>query len=131
LLAKGYFPRELPPPFRSTSWAEFIAFNRDELPAATDPKLTKFTANVCTHSVPRLRGARRTLGIPNPISQLLLCEVLVDGADELRAHLHAGPRPYLSASRPMHWRTHARALIPRYKIGERAKLRLLTRRAAR
>jgi hypothetical protein len=125
LLAKGYFPRELPPPFVTDSWATLA-----ENPPAQLQLPQPFVSHLCKHSIPREGKARRALGIPNPISQWALAHELAAATPQLIAHLHAGPRPHFSASRPVHWKS-SRAVIPRYKLSERTKLRLRTRRAAR
>lgn len=130
LLAKGFFPRELPPTFNSSSWADFVVRHWARLPANLDKK-KGFIADTCVHSAPRQRGTRRSLGIPNPISQLVLVVAIVTGKRQLIRHINAGPRPLLSASRPVNWQGNARALIPRYALRERWKLRMMSRRAGR
>lgn len=135
LLSHGYFPRELPPPFVTVPWAD-LACSPERINLPPSVPLTKspknaFVACMCKHTLTHPTGARRKLGIPNPISQLLLCEVVADGTAELRQHWDAGQRPFLSASRPMFWPSHGRAFVPRYSLDARTRLRLRTRSAAR
>jgi Reverse transcriptase (RNA-dependent DNA polymerase) len=130
LLRKGYLPRELPPPFVSTTWADFAVNKWALLPQGLDKKKKPYVADVCTHTLDKPGGTRRTLGIPNPISQMLLCQVLATGWEQLAARMEAGDKPRFSASRPVHWKS-VRALIPRYKLQEKIKLRLRSRRSAR
>lgn len=131
LLALGSLPRELPPAFSMNAFATAMSADRSNLPALETRESRHFTANHCLHDVPRAGGGRRTLGVPNPFSQLLLAEQVTADWDALAQHLEGGERPFFSATRPKWWRSRARALIPRYRIRDRWKLRLRTRAGAR
>lgn len=70
LLRRGYFPRELPPPFHTSGFADAIAIAFHDLPKAfADPKATWATP----HNLARAGALRRPLGIPNPIAHFNLC----------------------------------------------------------
>ncbi len=62
LLARGYFPKELPPPFATDAFAEFIV-NR---------KISDFKpqrSRAIRYNLARPGNLRRLLQIPNPINQ--------------------------------------------------------------
>ncbi len=65
LLAKGYFPEELPPPFITNIYARKIIDNFHGIPNTFSSK--KLIANTASHSVARVDILRRSIGIPNPI----------------------------------------------------------------
>lgn len=82
LLGRGYFPKELPPPFQTELFAAKAASLRlkwAELHAAM-PKKDRDNHPVPSHPVlfdmARKGHARRTLAIPNPVSQFYLTEEL-------------------------------------------------------
>jgi hypothetical protein len=121
LLEKGYFPRELPPPFQTASFAAYAPVH-----AGTWGK-AKWTRCV-RHNLARPGGLRRPLGIPNPISYYRLAELLVSNWATIRALTWTHR---LSASRPYVMKTSPRAVVPRYRYAELPRLRALRRRAAR
>jgi hypothetical protein len=65
LLSRGYFPRELPPPFATESFAKVVTVVSQQLP----PSFSSFQAvsKLCRHSIAKVGLDRRTLSIPNPI----------------------------------------------------------------
>ncbi|MCC7416637.1 MAG: RNA-directed DNA polymerase [Acidobacteria bacterium] len=121
LLKKGYFPRELPPPFQTASFAAYAPAH-----AGTWGK-AKWTRCV-RHNLARPGGLRRPLGIPNPISYYRLAELIVSNWASIRALTWTHR---LSASRPYVMMTSPRAVVPRYRYAELPRLRALRRRAAR
>jgi Reverse transcriptase (RNA-dependent DNA polymerase) len=82
LLARGYFPKELPPPFSSATFATKIA----KLSKEWERIVSSFTSRQKDYhpraSLPvvfdmaRRGHARRQLSIPNPINQFYLCDCL-------------------------------------------------------
>ena len=73
ILSKGYFPRELPDPFTTTTFGSVIASNVSTLPSGfSNLNLHSKTA---IHNLARRGTLRRKLGIPNPINyfQLTYC----------------------------------------------------------
>ena len=120
LLARGYFPRELPPPFTTRDFAAFAVNHVGGWPA-------KWTQCV-RHNLARPGGLRRPLGIPNPRAFFRLADLLVSSWATVRAHTW---RSDLSASRPYVMTKSHREIIPRYRYGELPRLRALTRRGGR
>lgn len=121
LLEKGYFPRELPPPFHTDLFAAFAIANGSGWNKKT---WTRSSA----HNLARPGGLRRPLKIPNPISYFALAEVLATNWPLIKTHTWANR---LSASRPHVMKRSQRAVIPRYRYGELPRLRALRRRGAR
>jgi hypothetical protein len=121
LLEKGYFPRELPPPFHTSSFSPFAITNGQNW------RKTRWT-RCASHNLARPGGLRRPLKIPNPISYLPLAELISANWAQLRHHTWS---ERLSASRPHVMKSSQRAIIPRYRYGELPRLRALRRRGAR
>jgi hypothetical protein len=121
LLEKGYFPRELPPPFDTTAFALFAVSNGQNW--------NKNTWTRCSaHNLARPGGLRRPLRVPNPVSYFALAEILSANWKDLRNHTWA---ERLSASRPHVMKNSSRAVVPRYRYAELPRLRALRRRGAR
>ena len=80
LIGRGYFPKELPPPFKTTSLSSAASTLRAEWNSLKSTLNSKQRAK---HPIPshpvlfdmaRKGHARRTLSIPNPINQFYLSE---------------------------------------------------------
>lgn len=121
LLARGYFPRELPPPFNSVSYAAHAIRVGKGWPQKT---WTRCVA----HNLARPGGLRRPLRIPNPISYFALAEVLATNWALVRNHTW---QARLSMSRPQVIKKNVRALVPRYRYSEVPRMRALRWRGAR
>jgi hypothetical protein len=120
LLTRGYFPRELPPPFTTELFGAFVAVpaQRAMLPAQRD-----WTKPV-SHNLARPGSLRRPLKIPNPIHHLPLVEEIEAQWATLVPHFR---QSRLSASSPMMRRTIMdRAVVPR--LSQRVLARLRARR---
>jgi Reverse transcriptase (RNA-dependent DNA polymerase) len=69
LLARGYFPKELTPPFNTVDFANRVVGHVGPIPS----HFTKSRrARLCTYNFSRIGRIRRPLGIPNPIPQYAL-----------------------------------------------------------
>lgn len=91
LLARGYFPKELPPPFTTSVFAQTVA---SIVPgwAAYEAGLTPQQrrqyppiTNYARFDMARKGQSRRTLGVVNPISQYHLVSAIADHQDEFEA----------------------------------------------
>lgn len=120
LLEKGYFPRELPPPFNTSHFAAFGAGFGGHWP-------TSWT-RCSTHNLARAGGLRRPLKIPNPVSYFALASVVAAEWIQLVQHTW---KNRVSASRPYIMKAGIRAVVPRYRYGELPRLRALRRRGNR
>jgi hypothetical protein len=88
LLARGYFPKELPPPFTSAGFAGKIA-NIGPLWAAHEAGLTAQQRRLyppvtryARFDMARKGHSRRMLGVPNPVTQYYLTSAIADHQDE-------------------------------------------------
>ena len=98
LLGLGYLPVELPSPFMSGDFARIGS----ALPS--DGRRTS-----CSRfNLSRAGGLRRTLSVPNPISQLAVARQISAGWDELKPLYERSP---ISLSRPREDRHRRRALV--------------------
>jgi hypothetical protein len=121
LLTKGYFPRELPPPFNTRSFGAYAVVNARNWPKSQWTRCAR-------HNLARPGGLRRPLGIPNPAAYFRLADIVAANWTALKSHTW---KHRLSASRPHPMTKSPRAVVPRYRYGELPRLRALRRRAAR
>lgn len=121
LLSRGYFPRELPPPFTTAAYARYARRVGSSWPPGGWTRCV-------THNLARPGGLRRPLRIPNPFSYFDLARIITDNWDSIQTHTW---KQTLSASRPYVLKASSRAVIPRYRYGELARLRALRRRSGR
>jgi hypothetical protein len=98
LLGKGMFPKELPPPFTSASFASFATENGalDFIPARTR-RSPGYISSPCNYNLARPGNFRRSLHIPNPFNYYQLCKRIADGWPDIEAHFNTAT---LSVSRP-------------------------------
>ena len=92
ILARGYLPKELPPPFTSESLATAVKANRLNLPAyfSCNPGHQGNVHSLPTvHNLARVGTLRRKLSIPNPISYFQLAEVIDTHQQALLVHVAA------------------------------------------
>jgi len=121
LLAKGYFPKELPPPFTTVSYATALAgagVTPDVAfldPAKTYKNQTQQHSQSARHNMVRAGGLRRDLSIPNPVHFLRLADHVVRHWTSLQTH--AGTSPY-SLSKPVDTQPD-RAISPEHSLSER------------
>jgi len=96
LLAKGYFPEELPPPFVTHPFSAAVVGNLNNLPASFADR--QQTAKIASHSVARVDILRRSIGIPNPILMFNLCKDIISNWATLAVHFSHSS---ISASAPV------------------------------
>ncbi|MFC2013087.1 RNA-directed DNA polymerase [Chloroflexota bacterium] len=112
LLRDGYFPKELPPPFSTVSFATQVTTHLTSMPATImsgNFPSGRPTAITASHHVTRVGKLQRLLGIPNPLTHLRLCNEIANNWTALHAFTHASP---LSVSKPNSATGQTRALIP-------------------
>lgn len=111
LLAKGYFPNELPPPFTTMNFAELLAANQAQLPQQfANPD---HSGKISPHNRPRVGSLRRTLGLPNPIHQYRLSAEIAAHWKVLESHFK---KSKISLSRPVRKIGTDRGLPSRYPM---------------
>ncbi len=126
LLAKGYFPRELPPNFVTDNFANAIATNRSTLPNGFNDNSIK--ANVTVHNLARAGTLRRRLSIPNPVLHFQLCNVIEAHWPSISTHVIASS---LSRSVPVIGPPSGRAFIPSQSHSELVLQRARSRATGR
>ena len=87
ILGRGYFPKELPPPFQTLTFAATV---ESGLPPSFDLVLTRptraspaFVTSPAVHNLARAGTLRRRLTIPNPVNQYQLASQIVGGWREI------------------------------------------------
>lgn len=100
LLARGYFPKELPPPFTTAAFAEKIG-HVVPLWAAHEANLSQAQrrsypppSSYARFDMARKGHSRRMLGIPNPVNQYFLTSGIVDHQDEFEAICSLADKPH-------------------------------------
>lgn len=84
LLARGYFPDELPPPFTTVSFAKYRKAIGKAW-AAAQPHYPKTVPEI--FSIPRAKRVRRDLAVVNPIAQYHVAKIIADDWVAIRKHL--------------------------------------------
>lgn len=106
LIERGYFPVELPPPFNTSS----LANNLSNLPINTQRKTN---SKCCRYSIPKIGKARRLLGIPNPLHQIILCNQIERNWTEIERFVNQST---LSLTTPVVRPSPDRALSRRHDL---------------
>lgn len=127
LLARGWFPRELPPPFRTATFA--AAAQRGAVPAEFGQ--TKPELRLASHNLPRYAGHRRTVALANPLAQYGLCREIETAWTELLTTCSLSPYSVsspivLSAGRAVERRI-GREELPARRVLNRVGARWLLR----
>jgi len=125
LLGKGYFPRELPPPFTTVSFSQALARPGTQ-PSGAFNSSPKFSM-MGVHNLVRTGGLRRNLGIPNPKHFFRLAQHIVAHWDRLKALAYASP---FSLSKPVDGRSD-RSVSPEHDLAERSAHRARLRSTKR
>lgn len=115
LVEKGFFPRELPPAFSTAELAAALPAIRSSLQPNRPTALTNY-------SIPGSKNIRRFLGIPNPKTQILLCDEISSRWSDIETHYS---RTDISLSRPIPTSARQRAASPRVKFGKLPQKQLL------
>jgi hypothetical protein len=103
LLARGYFPKELPPPFTSAAFASSTAnivphwaaheAGLSEKQRRAYPPISRYTR----FDMARKGHSRRMLGVPNPVNQYYLTSAIAEHQDELELISAGSPISLTSA----------------------------------
>src|SRR5262249_36909651 len=117
-------PKELPPTFHTSSFADYVSKQGGLTFKGGNAPISR----PAVHSLGRSGHVRRNLKICNPFNQYELAEILVVGADEIQRHLDSAT---LSASRPVADSFRRRALVPNHTGNDLPLLRAETRAVGR
>ncbi|MFC1997640.1 RNA-directed DNA polymerase [Chloroflexota bacterium] len=125
LLSRGYFFRELPPPFSSELFANVMTAQNQPIPSSftNSRRLSKH----CLHNVARVGLHRRKMRLPNPVGFYNLASDLVRNWSSIDAHNKRSP---FSKSIPS---VHpiGRAVIPEYSFVDLLGFRAFVRANSR
>ncbi|MFC2254561.1 RNA-directed DNA polymerase [Labrys portucalensis] len=103
LLARGYFPKELPPPFTSAVFASNIGNVVSHWAAheaglsAQQRRLYPRVSSYARFDMARKGHSRRMLGVPNPVNQYYLASAIADHQAEFEAISARSPISLTSA----------------------------------
>ena len=112
ILARGYLPRELPPPFTSASLAAAIQSNHQLLPttfSCNPGHQGNFRSRPTVHNLARTGILRRKLSIPNPINYFQLADAIDTNKQALLQHVGSSK---LSLTTPQTVPGNQRAIDP-------------------
>lgn len=128
-LRKGYFPKELPPSFKTASFAKVLDPKATHFPFvdAASSKRLEWTW-MMHHSLARASHVRRSLGIPNPVTHWALAKEIADNWAALRDYT---TRSTISKSIPTLRSTQGRAAVPRLPLADLMFVRVDTRARGR
>ena len=90
ILARGYLPKELPPPFTSESLATAVQANRQNLPtnfSCISGNQRNVRSRPTVHNLARVGILRRKLSIPNPINYFQLADAIDTNQQALLQHV--------------------------------------------
>ena len=105
LIGKGYFPRELPPPFSTELLRVDILRNILRYRSVFSNCKPK---HIIKHSIPRIGNVRRGVSIPNPVPFFNLCDSIVQNQADIDKCIK--PSPY-SITKPVVDSTGQRAVV--------------------
>jgi hypothetical protein len=126
LLARGFFPKELPPPFRTVSFASLVAKSLKSLPAEFDS--SGAASKTISFNLARVGILRRELGIPNPISYFRLAREITDNWPGLAAHCS---KSKIALTTPRFLMTSDRAIEGQRRLSELPMFRAKSRTSGR
>ena len=127
LLAKGYFPKELPPNFFSEHFAMYAASRGGRATLKTYKPADGFT-KCAQYELALAGGGRRPLALPHPASYAALAQLV---AQSFRRLLKKSGRSSCSRSRPVYETTGHRALRTSLHPSSLARERAAVRGGAR
>ena len=108
LASKGYFPKELPPPFNTSSFGSMISTHRAQIPATFEPTTNPFiVSRPAMHNLARVGTLRRRLSVPNPIGFYQLAKTIETHWAIIANHCAKSP---ISLSKPQINPTQKRAV---------------------
>src|SRR5688500_14084879 len=87
ILKRGYFPREFPTPFDTTSYARMLGESAAlPIPFSYGRKGPEYISRSFPFNLARRGKLRRALSIPNPINFFHIASLVTENWTELEAH---------------------------------------------
>jgi hypothetical protein len=129
ILARGYFPRELPPPFNTDTFAAHVA-SSSARPAGFGPAASAkpVVTKPAIHNLARAGSLRRRLSIPNPIAYDQLADVVATNWAVLLSHTANSP---IALTTPKATAGTKRAIVPTHDFDAWPSQRARTRAGKR
>jgi hypothetical protein len=124
ILSRGMLPAELPPAFSTASFGQVVATQYASLPSVFTS--ATLNTNLLKHSFTRVGIFRRPLGIPNPLSFVLLAKEIADSWTNISSHIQQSP---YSLSMPI--ASGKRAIKPKHDMSDPLERRLEIRTGAK
>lgn len=115
LLARGYFPIELPPAFNTKSFSQAIVAGNSQGIAIANRR--PYYSVLCSHNLVRAGGLRRNLSIPNPKHFLRLVNEITSNWVSIKTVLN---KSKISLSIPV-VSSAERAVLPQHNLNERSE----------
>ena len=130
ILARGYFPKELPPPFNTKLFGAFAETAPPVFHLDTSKKGSKgnLVSRPAVHNLARTGTLRRKLTIPNPVNQYQIASAVAQGWPELKSACALSP---ISLTMPRYLKHGARAINPRSPFDAMPVARARSRTASR
>jgi len=130
ILARGYFPKELPPPFNTKLFGAFADMAPAVFHLDTSKKGSKsnLTSQPAVHNQARTGTLRRKLTIPNPVNQYQIARAVAEGWAELKSACSVSP---ISLTTPRYLKHGTRAISPRSPFDAIPVARASSRTASR
>lgn len=131
ILARGYFPKELPPPFNTISFAQFSdtsAASALALDISGKGLARNFTSRAGLHNQARAGTLRRKLTIQNPVNQYQITRAVVEGWSDLKLACAKSP---ISLTTPQYKKHGRRAINPKSPFDAMPLARAKARTASR
>lgn len=118
LLSRGYFPKELPPPFTTSEYSQALS-TEDPSKVITNFSDGEKSSLPSTHNLIRTGGLRRNLSIPNPKHFFLLADHIVKNWTNFIDFTEKSP---FSLSKPIASKKN-RAISPSHELSNRPDFR--------
>ena len=131
ILARGYFPKELPPPFNTKLFGVFAdSAAASVLELDTSPKGVgkNLTSRPAVYNLGRSGTLRRRLTIPNPVNQYQVARAVAEGWHELKSACRVSP---ISLTTPRYLKHGSRAINPLHAFDAIPVARARSRTASR
>lgn len=132
VLGRGYFPKELPPPFSTRSFGDFAGTAAAAILQLDTSNKKGIKNNQASqpaiHNLARSGTLRRKLAIPNPVNQYQVARAVVEGWGYLKSTCAESP---FSLTTPTYRRHGVRAINPRYDFDAIPVARARSRTASR
>lgn len=130
ILSRGYFPKELPPPFNTELFGAFAetAPKFFQLDTTRNASKNNLVSRPAVHNLARTGTLRRKLTIPNPVNQYQIARAIAEGWKELKATCN---KSTISLTKPRYLKHGTRVISPQKPFDALPVARANSRTASR